>query len=89
MPFSFRLDPETRRRIAEMAEASGRSRSQLVREAVAAYEVSQRVKIVERNARQRLARFIGVARGGDPTLSRRTGATFRQLLEARRGRRSR
>ena len=89
MPFSVRLDTETERRVARMAEATGRTKSQVVREAVAAYEIGRAPEPAAQDARHRLGRFIGVARGGDPGLSRQSGAAVRRLLEARRARRSR
>jgi predicted transcriptional regulator len=89
MPFSVRFDRDTERRVVRLAQATGRTRSQVVREAVAAYDVEPRREPARRaTAYDRLARFIGVGRGGDPTLSRRTGEAFRQLLKAR-ARRSR
>lgn len=84
MPFSVRFDRDTERRVVRLAQATGRTRSQVVREAVAAYDVKAR----RETAYDRLAPFIGVGRGGDPTLSRRTGEAFRQLLKTR-ARRSR
>jgi hypothetical protein len=37
MPFSLRLDPDTEAKIRRLAVSSGRSKSQVVREAVARY----------------------------------------------------
>ena len=89
MPFSVRFDRDTERRVERLAHATGRTRSQIVREAVAVYEVERpRDPARRETAYDRLAGFIGVGRGGDPTLSRRPGEAFRQLLTSR-ARRSR
>ena len=37
MPFSLRLDPETEAKIRKLTLATGRTKSQVVREAVAQY----------------------------------------------------
>ena len=85
MPFSVRFDRDTERRVVRLAQATGRTRSAVVREAVAAYDVeSPRESSRAATAHDRLARFIGVGHGGDPTLSRRTGEAFRQLLKDRK-----
>lgn len=90
MPFSVRLDRETERRIAQLALSAGRSRSQIVRDAVAAYAADQqRESDRGGTAYDRLKRFVGVVRGGDPTLSRRSEDAFRELLKAKHARRSR
>jgi hypothetical protein len=84
MPFSIRFDRDTERRVTRLAQATGRTRSQVVREAVAAYDIGHQDESARgATAYDRLSRFVGVGRGGDPTLSRRTGEAFRQLLEAR------
>ena len=83
MPFSVRFDRETERRLDRLSHATGRSRSQVVREALVSYDVSRRDALSRATAYDRLARFIGVGRGGDPTLSRRTGEAFRELLKSR------
>ncbi len=89
MPFSVRFDRDTERRVTRLAQASGRTRSEVVREAVAAYDAAHGDTPAHGpTAYDRLARFVGVGRGGDPTLSNRTGEAFRQLLNAR-ARRSR
>lgn len=91
MPFSVRLDRDTERRIDELAAAAGRSRSQIVRDAVAAYAAA-RDREAERTepvtAYDRLKPYIGVARGLDPTLSQRHSEAFLELLKAKHARRS-
>ena len=90
MPFSVRLDRETERRIAQLALSAGRTRSQIVRDAVSAYAAAQeRESARGGTAYDRLARFIGIGSGSDPTLSRRTSQAFLELLKAKHARRSR
>lgn len=81
---SLRVDVETRRTIERLARTRRRSQSEIVREAVAT--------LIERAAEtdrpfDAWASVIGIARGGPPDLSERTGARFRGLLNGRRGRR--
>lgn len=91
MPFSFRLDPETDAKIRRLAAASGQSKSSVVREAVAQYEVDQ----VGGDARDvtavdRLQSFIGRVHTGGRHLSEDTHAKYREALRRKqRGRRSR
>lgn len=91
MPFSLRLDEETERLIARLASTTGRSKSQVVREAVAAYgEEHERRTAETPSAYETLKHVIGVVDTGGRHLSERTGQRFREVLEAKaRGRRSR
>jgi hypothetical protein len=78
---SLRLDPETRRTIARLARLRRRSQSQIVREAVSA--LIGRAPPDDRPYDD-WAPVIGIARGGEPNLSERTGERFGALLRARR-----
>ena len=92
MPFSIRLDSRSKSRIARLASLTGRTRADVVREAVERYEIEteDRTTSSTSNAAERLRPWIGVASGGDPRLSEQTGAGFRRLLqEKRRARRAR
>ena len=78
---SLRLDAETRRTIARLARLRRRSQSEIVREAVSA--------LIDRAPQDdrpydAWAPVIGIARGGAPDLSERTGDRFSALLRARR-----
>jgi hypothetical protein len=82
---SLRLDHETRRIIARLARIRGRSQSEVVREAVAA--------LIERAPQEdrpyeAWAPVIGIAKGGRPDLSERTGEHLRRLLVAPKGRKA-
>jgi hypothetical protein len=77
---SLRLDPATRRTIDRLARAQRRSRSEIVREAVAAL-IDRAPK--EDRPYESWKTVIGIARGGRPDLSERTGERFREILTAR------
>ena len=87
MPMSVRLDPETEAMIRRIARAAGRSKSWVVREAVAAYTAA-----VPRGRApyEAIAPFIGAGGTGLTDLSERTGDRFVDLVRTKaRARRSR
>ncbi len=59
MPFSLRLDPETERLLRKLAKSSTRSKSAVLRDAVAAYEANYDVPGA-RSALDRLRPFVGI-----------------------------
>ena len=87
MPMSVRLDRETEALIRRMARLAGRSRSWVVREAVAAYaSAAPRTRLPY----EALAAFIGAGRTGLHDLSERTGERFAELVRTKaRARRTR
>jgi len=91
MPFSLRLDPETEAKIRRLAAASGQSKSSVVREAVARYEVDSPGAPGKRaSAFDRLGSFIGRVRTGGRHLSTDTHAKYSEALRRKqRARRSR
>lgn len=88
MPLSIRLDPNTRAALERVAKATGRSRSDIVREALSQHLKQLEVETPKRSAYDRLAKCIGAVDSGHGELSRNTGRRFRAMLEARRARRS-
>jgi len=86
MPTSVRLDAKTESLVRRLAHTTGRTKSQVIRDAI--------VKLAESEGRARPAKtpyeamkhMIGIAKGGPPDLSERTGEKFRQILLARRRR---
>ena len=91
MPFSLRLDPETEAKIRRLSAAMGRSKSEVVREAVARF-APERDAAPERgeSAFDRLKPYVGIVRTGGANYSRQTHAKYRALLQRqRRGRHSR
>jgi predicted transcriptional regulator len=77
MPMSVRLDPETEAMIRRIARAAGRSKSWVVREAVAAYTAEMPR---DRAPYDALAPFIGAGDTGLTDLSERTGERFADLV---------
>jgi hypothetical protein len=87
MPLSVRLDPATESLIKRLAREAGRSKSWVVREAVAAYSLESTTR---RRPYEALAPFIGIGGAGEAHLSERTGEGFTALVREKvRGRRSR
>ena len=82
MPTSVRLDPVTDTMLRRFAAKTGRTKSDILREAVA-YFVKQASSSPSRTVYDLIPDLIGVEEGGDPTLSRRTGEAFQEKL--RRG----
>jgi hypothetical protein len=90
MPFSLRLDADTDARIRRLAAATGRSRSAVVREAVARYAAQGDAANEEPSAFQRLSPFVGIVRTGGADYSVETHAKYRARLgRKRRARRPR
>ena len=77
MPMSVRLDQATEALIRRMARHAGRSKSWVVREAVAAYASSAARR---RPPYEALAPFVGVGGTGRCDLSERTGERFTALV---------
>jgi hypothetical protein len=81
MPFSVRLDADTESKIRYLSTATGRSKSEVVREAVARYELDPRPE-PDVSAFDRLKPYVGIVRtGGD--YSKDTHAKYRALLQGR------
>ncbi len=81
MPFSLRLDPDTERRIRDLASTTGRSRSAVVREAVAHYaSEADRSKQAVITAFDRLRAYVGVTDSGGAQLSKGTHAKYHAAL---------
>lgn len=83
MPFSFRLDPATARKIRRLAAATGRTKSAVVREAMEQYEPNRPPAESGESAFDRLKAFVGVARFGDAQASRDTHRKYRASLAAK------
>ena len=91
MPLSVRLDPKTEGIVKRLALRHKRTRSDVVREAIAAYARDESshppVPATPWDAIQHL---VGVANSRDGGLSRDTGDRFRALVQKKaRARRSR
>lgn len=80
--FSIRLDDKTRRTIARIARARGRSQSEIVREAIQAFVKDDPSEV---RPYDQWKDVIGIVKGLPSDLSERTGEKFtRMLLERRR-----
>ena len=84
MPFSLRLDPDTEARIRRLSSVMGRSKSAVVREAVAHYSLDRETAVGE-SAYDRLRPFVGIVRTGGANYSRDTHAKYRTLLKRKHG----
>mgnify|MGYP001457297426 CR=1 FL=1 len=82
MPFSLRLDPETEAKIRKLTAATGRSKSSVVREAVAQYSVDQHAPIEpDSSAFHRLSPFIGAVSTDGCNYSEETHTKYRAVLQ--------
>ena len=80
MPFSLRLDPETESRIRLLSALTGRSKSQVVREAVAQYAPDEQ-PLSGDSTLDRMKPYIGVVRTGGRNLSGDSHRKYRALLQ--------
>ena len=81
MPFSVRLDPNTESRIRQLSMLTGRSKSQVVREAVAQYTPDSGARPQAESTFDRLKSYIGVIRTGGRNYSTGTHRKYRALLQ--------
>jgi hypothetical protein len=82
VPRSVRLDPKTEALLSRLARVRGRSKSHIIREAIARLAEEQ-TEPAQPTAYDLMADLVGVARGGPPDLARRSSEVFRGLLQAR------
>ena len=87
MPLTVRVDIKTQRMIERLARKRGRTRSEVIREAIG---VLAREEAEDSEKTQRpyeaIRDLIGITREAPPNLSAQTGAHFRHLLIAKRRR---
>ena len=79
MPFSLRLDPDTEARIRKLTATTGRSKADVVRDAVAHYAVNAATP-GDTSAFDRLTPFIGVVATGGADYSNDTHTKYRRGL---------
>ena len=80
MPTTVRLDPETESLIKRLAKKTGRTKSQVIRDAIQALARSEAASEPKEGPYEAIAHLIGCASGGPKDLSERTGEKFRNLL---------
>lgn len=86
MPISVRLDPETQALLGKLARASGRTKSDVLREALRHLARSQSADAAERSPFEEISDLIGIGAGGPIGLARHHKAEYRQALARRRAR---
>lgn len=79
MPTSFRLDRETERQLSRLARSTGRTKSQVIRDAIQ----SEAAKGDGPSFHDRASHLFGVAGGTPRNLSERTGEKVRAILKAK------
>ena len=84
MPTSVRLDPKTERVVRSLARRTGRTRSQVIRDAIHRLAAAESERGNGQMVFEMWRDAIGCAEGGPPDLSERTGERFRSLLRAKR-----
>jgi predicted transcriptional regulator len=82
MPTSVRLDEKTGRLVERLARDAARTKSDVIREAIAAYGRHRKAGR-SRNLYDAIAPWVGVATGGPADLSEKTGERFHDALLAR------
>ncbi len=83
-PLTLRLDEKTRKRIARIARRKRLSTSEVVRQAIEAW--AERHEPIA-SPYEAMTDLIGVAHGGNPKRSVKTGRSFVKFLKRRRSRR--
>lgn len=83
MPTTVRLDAKTEAVLNRLARNTGRSKSHIIREAIKALASSEGGGSGAERPYDAWAHVIGIATGGPPDLSERTGEKFTKLLITR------
>ena len=82
MPFSLRLDLETEAQIRELTAQTGRSKSSVVREALAQYALTRQTQDEQSDSPfRRLSPFIGAVSTGGRDYSKDTHTKYRRALK--------
>ena len=84
MPLTVRIDVKTERLIQRLARKQGRSKSEVIRDAIGV--LARQVQGQEEAERpfDTIRDLIGSIHGGPPNLSVRTGEQFRRMVQAKR-----
>ena len=84
MPLSVRLDPRTEQVVRRLAHRQRRTRSAIVRQAIAAFAKEQAASAGEPSTPWNAMRhLVGVADSRGRQLSEETGSKFRSVLQAK------
>ena len=80
MPVSVRLDPKTEELVTRLARKKGRTKSEVIRQAIRVLAEGQDAGKKPLRPYDAIAHLIGCAPGGPRDLSEQTGEQFRHLL---------
>lgn len=83
MPTSVRLDAKTESLVNRLAKRTGRTKSEVIREAITRLAEADQVARPATTPYEAIRHLIGIGKGGPPDLSERTGDKVRQLLQER------
>ena len=83
MPTSVRLDTETEALLRRLARTSGRTKSDILREAVVRLAEEHEASSSADSAYALISDLVGIARGGPPDMARRHKRAFRDTLSKR------
>lgn len=84
MPTSVRLDPETEALLRQLARSSGRTKSEVIRDALHRMANSTREIAEPASAYEAIADLVGIADDGPEDLARQHKRRFRERLHRRR-----
>ncbi|MFQ6023918.1 MAG: ribbon-helix-helix protein, CopG family [Acidiferrobacterales bacterium] len=83
MPTSVRLDPETEALLRRLARRSGRTKSDMLREALLRLAEEEDTAARAGHPYAMMSDLVGIATGGPPELARAHKRAFREALSKR------
>ncbi len=86
MPITVRLDPKTEGLLRRLIRKTGRTKSQIIRDAIERFAKEEDAGGGGEGPFAAFAPYIGIAKGGPPDLSERTGEKVAKMLRERHGR---
>lgn len=84
MQAAISVDRETDARLDRLSSSTGRSKSDLVRDALIALEAAQSDESTDRSAFDLIGDLVGVGKDGPAELARTHKQAFRALLQGRK-----
>ena len=84
MPLTVRIDTKTERLIERIARTRGRTKSEVVREAIGMLAKQAEGRGEANRPYEAIRDLIGIVQGGQPDLSVQTGQAFRRLVATKR-----
>lgn len=84
MVTSVRLDAQTERKLSRLAKRTGKTKSELIRDAINRLSSEDAAGERGRTLSERLAPFIGVVHGGPGNRAARSEEILRRLFASRR-----